>query len=177
MIQGEAGNYWFWISRAVGSIIGIIGMLHFVLVFVWFSTTRQAFRINLEASTAFEKWESVLDKAGMDFKTCASIHDDLLMRKELERAGVCIPGDSLNIILELRKAQTQTTAIRADNHYSGGVSEMSVQLPTVAETVVVSPTIVQTSPHRMSRIVWGTELPRLKKKMIKKEIITSRTRD
>jgi hypothetical protein len=141
MIQRQAGNYWFWVSKAVGSIIGIILLLHFVLVF---GTTRQTFRINLEASTAFEKWESVLDKAGMDFKTCASIHDDFLLRKELEKAGVCIPGDRLNIILELRKAQTQTTEIRTDNNYSGGVSEMSTLLQTIEQTMIVSPTIVET---------------------------------
>ncbi len=121
MIQDRAGLYWLWIQTAVGSIIGFIFLLHFVLVF---GTKRQTLRSNLEASTAFEKWESVLDKAGMDFKTCASIHDDLLLRKELEKAGVCIPGDRLNIILELRKAQTQTTEIRTDNNYSGGVSQI-----------------------------------------------------
>ncbi len=120
VIQDQAGWYWRWITTAVGSIIGFISLLHFVLVF---GTKRQ--RINLEASTAFKKWESVLDQAGMDFKTCASIHDDLLLRMELEKAGVRIPGDRLNIILELRKAQTQTTEIRTDNNCSGGVSELS----------------------------------------------------
>jgi len=63
-------------------------------------------------------------KGGMDFKTCPSIHDDFLLRKELEKAGVCIPGDRLNIMLELRKTQTQTTEIRTDNNYSEGVSQI-----------------------------------------------------
>jgi hypothetical protein len=97
-----------------------------------------------EGSVTFKKWESVLDKTGMDFKTCASIHDDFLLRKEFEKAGVCIPGDRLNIILELRKAQTQTTEIRTDDNYSGGVSEMSTLLQTIEQTMIVSPTIVQT---------------------------------
>jgi len=115
VIQDQGSNYWRWIAYVVGSIIGFILLLHFVLVF---GTKRQPRRINLEASTDFEKWESVLDQAGMDFKTCASIHDDLLLRTELEKAGVRIPGDRLKIILELRKAQTQTTEIRTDNNYS-----------------------------------------------------------
>ncbi len=92
----------------------------------------------------FKKWESVLDQTGMDFETCTSIHNDFLLRKELEKTGVYIPGDRIKIILELRKTQTQTTEMRTDNNYSGGVSEMSTLLQTIEQTMIISPTIVET---------------------------------
>ncbi len=126
-LQMEGLAYKVLTETAVCSALGVIFLLHLVFLF---KTKFACSRPNEdpsslpEGSTAFKKWESVLDTAGMDFETCASIHDDFLLRKELEKAGVCIPGDRLKIILEFRKSQTQTTEIRADNKNGGGVIEL-----------------------------------------------------
>jgi hypothetical protein len=126
-LQAEGFAYKIRTYTAVGIALGLIFLLHFVFIFkssranVAYSRPNEDPSSLPEGSTAFKKWESVLDKAGMDFKTCASIHDDFLLRKELEKAGVCIPGDRLKIILEFRKSQTHNTEIRAVNNYGGGV--------------------------------------------------------
>ncbi len=119
MLQMEGYMYKLWTITVVGSVLGVIFLMHFVFLLKSRRVNdvdseddeddemrvNDVYSLQLpEGATTFTKWKSVLDKAGMDFKTCASIHDDFLLRKELEKAGVSIPGDRLKIILELRSS-------------------------------------------------------------------------
>ena len=125
ILQTAGYSFKFWTIIVVGSVLGVMFLMHFVLLM---KSRRindvdseddedDEMRVNdvycqqlPEGVTTFTKWKSVLDKAGMDFKTCASIHDDFLLRKELEEAGVSIPGDRLKIILELRSSAVEGAA-------------------------------------------------------------------
>jgi hypothetical protein len=140
------GGYWMYqvmansrqvdVFQGIYVLLGVMILIHLYMTIrsnllrkkinfrFWELCSSEKAEIRSEGNQSFiQKWKDVLDIAGLDINFMVTVRNELLLREELQNAGVSVPGDRLRIIKELESLSNKKIQQSSDSSPDGIISQ------------------------------------------------------